>query len=110
MMVLAVLGVAVLATWDEQREANAALDDFAREQTTIADSVASEVALRLDTIRRDGLLIAEASDTNGALVKKFSLHGSSFKKVNGHWRLEKMGMRDYKKHSQTEMKFDTRDE
>jgi hypothetical protein len=55
-------------------------------------------------------LMADAYDAAGRKVKEFSLHGSSFKKVNGHWRLEKMGMRDYKKHSQTEMKFDTRDE
>jgi hypothetical protein len=53
-----------------------------------------------------GLLIAEASDTNGALVKKFSLHGSSFKKVNGQWRLEKMEIQNEKTGSHTVLKFD----
>ncbi len=51
-------------------------------------------------------LIADGSDAAGRPVKEFSLHGSSFKKVNGRWRLEKMDIRDYKKHSQTELKFD----
>jgi hypothetical protein len=56
-----------------------------------------------------GLLIAEAYDAGDHLVKEFSLHGSSFKKVNGHWRLEKMDIRDNKKHSHTELKFDILD-
>jgi hypothetical protein len=53
-----------------------------------------------------GLLIATAYDVGSNVVKEFSLHGSSFKKVNGHWRLEKMQIHDYKAHSQTELKFD----
>jgi hypothetical protein len=53
-----------------------------------------------------GLLIAEAYDTIEHLAKEFSLHGSSFKKVNGHWRLEHMDIRDNKKHSRTELKLD----
>jgi len=53
-----------------------------------------------------GLLIAEAADTNGVLVKKFSLHGSSFKKVNGQWRLEKMDIQNEKTGSHTVLKFD----
>jgi hypothetical protein len=57
----------------------------------------------------NGLLIAEGYDAAEHLVKEFSLHGSSFKKVNGHWRLEKMGIRDIKNHSQTELRFDTVD-
>jgi hypothetical protein len=56
-----------------------------------------------------GLLIATAYDANGHVVKEFSLHGSSFKKVNGHWRLEKMEIRNHKSHSQTELKFDLND-
>ena len=52
-----------------------------------------------------GLLIAEARDAKGQLVKEFSLHGSSFKKVNGHWRLEKMEISNRKIHSRTEIKF-----
>jgi hypothetical protein len=53
-----------------------------------------------------GLLIATAYDAGGHVVKEFSLHGSSFKKVNGHWRLEKMEIRNNKSRSRTELKFD----
>jgi len=56
-----------------------------------------------------GLLVAEAYDAGGRENKEFSLHGSSFKKVNGHWRLEKMDIRDAKNSSQTELKFDMLD-
>jgi hypothetical protein len=56
-----------------------------------------------------GLLIAEGYDAADHLVKNFSLSGSSFKKVNGHYRLEKMDIRDLKKHSRTELKFDMQD-
>lgn len=52
-----------------------------------------------------GLLLADAYDAGGRLVKEFSLHGSSFKKVNGHWRLEKMEIANRKSHSRTELKF-----
>jgi hypothetical protein len=52
------------------------------------------------------LLIAEATDTNGVLVKKFSLHGSSFKKVNGQWHLEKMEIQNEITGSHTVLKFD----
>jgi hypothetical protein len=57
----------------------------------------------------NGLLIADGYDAADHLVKDFSLHGSSFKKVNGHYRLEKMSIRDAKKHSRTELKFDMQD-
>ena len=53
-----------------------------------------------------GLLTATAYDGGGRVVKEFSLHGSSFKKVNGHWRLEKMEIRNHKLNSRTELKFD----
>ena len=56
-----------------------------------------------------GLLIAEAYDTRGHLVKEFSLHGSSFKKVNGRWQLEKMDIRNKKTGSHTELKFDLKE-
>ena len=39
-------------------------------------------------------ILAEGYDARDHLVKEFSLRGSSFKKVNGHWRLEKMGISD----------------
>jgi len=54
----------------------------------------------------NGVLIADGYDATEHLVKHFSLHGSSFKKVNGHYRLEKMDIRDAKKDSHTELKFD----
>jgi hypothetical protein len=53
-----------------------------------------------------GLLIADGYDAGGHLVKEFSLHGSSFKKVNGRWQLEKMDIRNKKTGSHTELKFD----
>jgi hypothetical protein len=54
----------------------------------------------------DGLLIAEAYDTNGSLIKSFSLHGSSFVKVNGQYQLEKMEIQNEKTGSHTVLKFD----
>jgi hypothetical protein len=51
-------------------------------------------------------LIADAYDAGGNLIKEFSLHGSSFKKVNGRWQLEKMDIRNKKTGSRTELKFD----
>jgi signal transduction histidine kinase len=59
-MLLAVASVAALASWDEERESSAALDDFAQEQATLAGSIASELSTRLAAIRRDALLIAES--------------------------------------------------
>jgi outer membrane lipoprotein-sorting protein len=53
-----------------------------------------------------GLLIATGFDTNSRAIKDFSLSGSSFKKVNGHWQLEKMEIRNHRLKSQTELKFD----
>lgn len=53
-----------------------------------------------------GLLIAEGYDAAGNLVKRFSLHASSFKKVKGHWQVEKMEIANKKTGSHTEMKFD----
>jgi hypothetical protein len=54
-------------------------------------------------------IVAEGYDAADHEVKEFSLHGSSFKKVNGHWRLENMDIRDKKKRSHTELKFDILD-
>ena len=56
-----------------------------------------------------GLLIAEGTDSTERLVKEFSLGGSSFKRVHGHYQLEKMDIRDLKKHSHTELKLDIKD-
>jgi Outer membrane lipoprotein-sorting protein len=51
-------------------------------------------------------LIAEAYDTNGVLVKSFSLHLSSFKKVNGQYQPEKLEIQNEKTGSHTVLKFD----
>ncbi len=53
-----------------------------------------------------GLLIATAYDSTGHEIKEFSLSSSGFKKVHGQWQLEKMEIRNKKKRSQTELKFD----
>jgi hypothetical protein len=53
-----------------------------------------------------GPLIADGYDAAGNLVKEYSLHGSSFKKVHGRWQLEKMEIRNKKTSSHTELKFD----
>lgn len=53
-----------------------------------------------------GLLVADAYDAKGTVVKEFSLGRSSFTKVNGHWHLEKMDIRNKKTGSHTEIKFD----
>ena len=53
-----------------------------------------------------GLLIAEAFDANSNMIKEFSLHASSFKKVNGRWQVEKMDISNKKNGSRTELKFD----
>jgi signal transduction histidine kinase len=43
-MALAIALVTALAYWDEERESEAALDDFAREQTTLAVSMTAAIA------------------------------------------------------------------
>jgi hypothetical protein len=52
------------------------------------------------------ILVAEAYDLQNEEVKEFSLHGSSFKKVNGQYKLEQMEIENLKTGSQTTMKFD----
>jgi signal transduction histidine kinase len=59
-MLLAVATIAALAYWDEEREAAAALEDFAQEQATLASSLAAELDTRLSEARRDALIAAEA--------------------------------------------------
>lgn len=55
-----------------------------------------------------GLLHADAYDSAGGLVKEFSLDSASFKKdSHGHWQLKEMGIDNKKKHSHTDLKFDT---
>ena len=48
-MVLCLAAVLAVAVWDERREARAALDDFAAEQTTVARSTAAALVAHLTT-------------------------------------------------------------
>ena len=64
-MALAVALVGGLAFWDESREQQAALDDFAEEQATVASSVAVDLAARLAGLRRAGQLLAQLADEPG---------------------------------------------
>jgi hypothetical protein len=65
------------------------------------------VRIRSDIDKESGgLLIADAYDAAGSLIKEFSLHASSFKKIHGHWQVEKMEIRNKKTGSRTELKFD----
>jgi len=56
-----------------------------------------------------GIILADAYDAGGSVIKEFSLHGSFFRKVHGQWRLEKMEMIDKQKHSQTIFQFDIKE-
>ena len=57
-MALAIVVVAGLAYWDEERESAAALDDFAHEQAIVARSVSAALASRLATMKRDARSLA----------------------------------------------------
>jgi two-component system, NtrC family, sensor kinase len=59
---LAVLALVTgLAFWDERRESEAALQDFAAEQTTLAASIAANLSVRLAMVRRDAIIVAEGA-------------------------------------------------
>lgn len=51
-----------------------------------------------------GVLLAEAYDRHGKLLKKFKL--GSFHKVQGQWQLRDMGIRNARTGQRTELKFD----
>ncbi len=53
-----------------------------------------------------GVLVANAFDRDNKLVKEFSLGGSSFKKIKGHWQLKKMRISSPKNKSETVLEFD----
>lgn len=53
-----------------------------------------------------GILVAEAYDGKGSLVKEFNLSGSSFKKVNGRYELEEMTMSSHQRRSETKLRFE----
>jgi hypothetical protein len=51
-----------------------------------------------------GILQAEAYDASGKLLKEFA--PKSFKKVNGHWELQEMEIRNVQTGSRTRLEFD----
>jgi signal transduction histidine kinase len=63
-MVLAMLGVAAFAYWDEQREFAAALKDFAGEQTALAQAIATTFRTQLGS---DAALPSVGDDAGAAL-------------------------------------------
>jgi len=64
-MVAALVAVGGLAYWDDARESQAALDDFADEQATLASSVAVDLSARLASLQRAGTLLAELAGQPG---------------------------------------------
>ncbi len=59
-MLLAIVPVAALAYWDEERESAVALSDFAQEQSTLARSLAADLSTRLEAAQHDALAIAQS--------------------------------------------------
>jgi len=58
-MLVAIAGVTALAWWDEQREAEAALQDLENDQSALAWSVAGTLRAVLASIERDAILAGE---------------------------------------------------
>lgn len=58
-MLAAICAVTLLAWWDEQREADAALRDLEAEQSVLASSLGADLRAHLATVQRDGILIGE---------------------------------------------------
>lgn len=69
-MVTAVLLIAALAFWDEERESDAALSDFAREQATLATSISAQLGSRIARLRTDA---SAAGRPEGALIPTAAL-------------------------------------
>jgi signal transduction histidine kinase len=66
-MFAAMAAVIALAYWDEQRESNAALQDFAKEQATLAESLAASLGERLTTLPLQEALHARPVDLLAAI-------------------------------------------
>jgi signal transduction histidine kinase len=65
LMVAAIVAMAGLAYLDEEREASAALTDFAHEQTTLAQSLAGVLGAHLTTDHQENLALAQIRATEG---------------------------------------------
>jgi two-component system NtrC family sensor kinase len=63
LMVAAIVTMAALAYFDEEREASASLDDFAHEQTTLAQSLAGVLSAHLTTDHQATLALAQIRAT-----------------------------------------------
>lgn len=66
-MAVAIVVIAALAWWDGDRESTAALEDFSQEQATLAVSAAADLSTRLESIKRDALVIAEDEASGRAI-------------------------------------------
>jgi signal transduction histidine kinase len=66
-MFAAMTVVIALAYWDEQRESNAALQDFAKEQATLAESLAASLGERLATLPPEDALQAPPANLLAAI-------------------------------------------
>jgi two-component system, NtrC family, sensor kinase len=60
-MILAVAIIAAIASWDDQREAAAALSDFGTEQTALAKSAADTIAARLQIRDASALTLSQVA-------------------------------------------------
>jgi signal transduction histidine kinase len=69
-MLIAIAVVTTLAWWDEQREADAALEDLQSEQSVLAWSVAGTLRARLTAIAREAVLVGEHGP--GALGDRYA--------------------------------------
>jgi two-component system, NtrC family, sensor kinase len=63
LMVAAIVAMAALAYFDEEREASAALDDFAHEQTALAQSLAGVLSAHLTSDRQATLALSQIRAT-----------------------------------------------
>ncbi len=57
-----------------------------------------------------GILVAEASDSRGDEIKKFTISGTGFRKVKGQWQVQRIEMFSTKRGSKTTLEFDRPEE
>ena len=81
-------------------------NDHAPEVVRVRSFIDREYAGTLGSQGFPAILVVEAYNSKNEMIKEFSLHGSSFKKVDGRYRLEQMEITNLKTGSQTTMKFD----
>ena len=88
-MVLAIMMIAALAYWDEQRESAAALSDFGEEQAMLAKAASAALTVQLSAAQKDALVIARelvrtnaSSNAEGSPVFQVSLRARKAPPVN----------------------------